>query len=131
MALLNDLENLRSLSYNEIVEGINNFKCSIKSYLNEEQDIVNLLLFLSDNIGMNMPVFSDKENVKMFVLGFAYSTTNIALSILAKNNAITFDEHCDIVDLVLDYRSEFAELVATKVSDAFERKCEENKNSVA
>ena len=122
MALLNDLENLRTLSYSEVVEGINNFKHSMESYLNEEQDIVNLLLFLSDSIGMSMPVFSDREKVEMFTLGFAYSTASTAMSILTKNSAISFNEHCDIVDLILEYRNEFAELVATKVSDAFERK---------
>jgi hypothetical protein len=131
MALLNDLENLSVLSYDEIVEGINNFKHTMKTYLDETQDIVDLLLFLSDSIGMSIPVFSDEEKVKMFTLGFAYSTANIALSILAKNSAITFEEHCNLADLVFDYRSEFAELVSTKIIEAFERKCEENKNKVA
>lgn len=130
MALLHDLENLSMLSYDEIVEGINNFKHTMKTYLDETQDIVDLLLFLSDSIGMSIPVFSDEEKVKMFTLGFAYSTANIALSILAKSSAITFEEHCNLADLVLDYRSEFAELVATKISEAFEHKCEENKNNV-
>lgn len=123
MALLHDLENLSVLSYDEIVEGINNFKHTMKTCLDETQDIVDLLLFLSDSIGMSIPVFSDKEKVKMFTLGFAYSMANIALSILAKNSAITFEERCNLADLVLDYRSEFAELVATKISEAFERKC--------
>lgn len=124
MKLLEALTKIDVMSYEQIQEGFNNVRNGIREYLAKENDIVDIIIFLDDKLGMSIPVcVKDDVELAAYISGYAKCMSSIVSNGMCRNTSITFAQNSEFFEELAEYRSEFVETVTKALVVAYKRKC--------
>lgn len=124
MTVLEALTKIDVMSYEQIQEGFNNVRNGIREYLSEEHDIVDIIIFLEDKLGMSIPVcVKDETELAAYISGYAKCMSSIVANGTCRNYSITFAQNSEFLEELTEYRSEFVEEITKALVVAYKRKC--------
>ena len=125
MKLLEALTKIDTMTFEEIQTGFNNVKNGIREYLAKENDIVDIVIFLEDKLGMSVPVcVKDDVELAAYISGYAKCMSAIVANGMCRNYSITFAQNSEFLEELTAYRSEFVEEVTKALVVAYKRKCD-------
>ena len=123
MTVLTALQQMDSMTFEEIVSGFENVKNGIREYLAEDHDIVDIIIFFEQKVGMSLPVYvKDETELTAYISGYAKCMTTIAAANMCRNQAVTFEQNSEFFEELTDYRSEFVEEVTKALVAAYKRR---------
>ena len=124
MTVLEALTKIDAMSYDEIKTGFDNVRNGIREYLIEEHDIVDIVLFLEDKLGMSLPVcVNDQVELAAYISGYAKCMSAIVVNGMCRNFSVTFAQNSEFLEELTEYREEFVESVTKALVVAYKRKC--------
>ena len=123
MTVLQALQQIETMSYEEVRNGFTNVKDGIREFLAKEKDIVDIILFLEQKVGMSIPVcVKDQTELMAYISGYAKCMTSFAANGMCHNQNITFEQTSEFFEELAEYRSEFVETVTRALVDAYKRR---------
>mgnify|MGYP000993362749 CR=1 FL=1 len=124
MKVLEALTKIDVMSYEQIQEGFNNVRNGIREYLMEEHDIVDIIIFLEDKLGMSLPVcVNDQVELAAYISGYAKCMSAIVANGMCRNFSVTFAQNSEFLEELTEYREEFVESVTNALVTAYKHKC--------
>lgn len=124
MKLLEALTKIDTMTFEEIQTGFNNVKNGIREYLAKENDIVDIVIFLEDKLGMSIPVcVKDDVELAAYISGYAKCMSAIVTNGMCRNYSVTFEQNSEFFEELAEYRGEFVETVTRALVTAYKRKC--------
>lgn len=124
MTVLTALQQMDSMTFDEIRTGFENVKNGIREYLAADHDIVDIVLFFEQKVGMSIPVcVKDDAELAAYISGYAKCMTTIAANNMCRNFSVTFAQNSEFLEELAEYRSEFVEEVTKALVIAYKRKC--------
>lgn len=129
MKFLEALTKIDTMSYEEIYNGFNNVRNGIREYLEKENDIVDIVLFLEDKLGLSVPVcVKDDTELAAYLSGYVKGMSAIVTNGMCRNTSITFEQTSEFFEELTEYRSEFVESITKAMVIAYKRKCDSFKS---
>lgn len=123
MTVLMALQNLDSMTFEEIVSGFENLKAGVKEFFDKDNSVLEIRLFMKDKFDMDLPYFvKDEVEFSAYVKGYVSCMSTITMNGLVKNNQIDLAQARDLFHGVMDYADEFTKIVTNAIIEAYNRK---------
>ena len=120
MTVLMALQNLDSMTFEEIVSGFENLKAGVKEFFDKDNSVLEIRLFMKNKFDMDLPYFvKDEAEFSAYVKGYVSCMSTITMNGLVKNNQIDLVQAKDLFNAIADYADEFIAIVTNAIIKAY------------
>lgn len=120
MTILMALQNLDSMTFEEIVSGFENLKAGVKEFFDKDNSVLEIRLFMKNKFDMDLPYFvKDEVEFSAYVKGYVSCMSTITMNGLVKNNQIDLVQAKDLFNAIEDYADEFVAIVTNAIIKAY------------